>query len=55
MAMGFDFAGSLLSSYIFLFTEEDLAEVADAVAERAGTEVTEILEAEYDRAGAEID
>ena len=45
----------MVSSWIFLLPEEDLAEVADAVAEREGAEVTEILEAEFDRNGAEID
>jgi hypothetical protein len=29
--------------------------VADAVAERAGAEVTEIMEAEFDSTGAEVD
>ena len=48
-------AGSFVSSWIFLLPEEDLAEVADTVAERAGAEDTEILEVEFDRAGAEID
>ena len=37
-------AGSLVSSGIRLLPEEDLAEAAEAVAERAGAEVTESLE-----------
>lgn len=48
------YAGSLVSSWIFLIAEEDLAEVAEAVAERAGAEVTEILEFEFDRTGVGI-
>ena len=48
-------AGSFVSSWIFLLPDEDLAEVADAVAERTWAEDTEILEVEFDRTGAEID
>ena len=55
IATSLGWAGYFVSSCIFLLAEEDLTEVADTVAERAGTEVTEILEVEFDRAGAEID
>ena len=48
-------AGSFVSSWIFLLPDEDLAEVADAVAERTWAEDTKILEVEFDRTGAEID
>ena len=41
---GWGWAGSLVSSGIRLLPEEDLAEAAEAVAERAGAEITEIFE-----------
>ena len=55
MARGLGLAGSLLSSRVFLLAEVVLAEVAEAVAERAGTEEIENLEVDFDRTGPESD
>ncbi len=57
MAEGLDWAGSLVSSRAFLLAEVVLAEVADAVADRAGAEAKEIdiLDVYFDRTGPEID
>jgi hypothetical protein len=47
--------GSLVSSRIRLLPEEDLAEAAEAVAERAGAEVNESFVVEIDRTGGASD
>jgi len=44
MVRGLGWDGSLVSSGIRLLPEENLVEAAEAVAERAGAEVTEIFE-----------